>query len=248
MDVHQPSLSVAEINRIVGFIGYGRPDAPVWFVGLEEGLGDMSSAEAVKNLEARASFESVMDLRLAHHSRLWEKGSQINWDISPPKTQVWQYMGKIMRACNGQTDCCSNLESAKGYVKMRLGRSDHAIGQTFLTELSPIPAANGKDKQWIDFLRKREPEINRKIGERRATLQALVRENPNALVICYGNRKKEFGELLGIEWELIPPGVFKARGKRHLLLPFFGNGQISHQLILDLFKSGFLNMDERSIT
>jgi hypothetical protein len=242
MDGPEPSLSIAEINRILGFIGYGRPDAPVWFVGLEEGLGDMNSGEAIRNLEARTSFESVMDLREAHHSRLCEKGSPIDWDISPPKTQVWQYMGKIMRGCNGHTDCCSNLEAAKEYVKMRLGRSDHDIGQTFLTELSPIPAANGKDKQWIDFLRKIDPGLDRKMGKRKEALQILTKGNPEALVICYGDRKKQFGDLLGIEWELVRPRVFKARGHRHLLLPFFGNGQISHTLILDLFKSGLLNM------
>ncbi len=246
MDEPQLDLSIVEINRIVGFIGYGRPNAPVWFVGIEEGLGDMSSSEAVRNLKARASFETIMDLRHAHHSRLWEKGAPIDWDKSPPKTQVWQYMSKIMRACSGHSDCCSNLDAAKDYVKMRLGRSNDKIGQTFLTEISPIPAANGKDKQWIDFFRKRDPELDRRMGERKNVLRALIKGNRHSLVICYGSRKKEFGDLLGVEWELICPRVFKARGNRHLLLPFFGFGQIGHPLIMDLFESGLLDMNEPS--
>jgi hypothetical protein len=88
-------LTSEEIQKIVGFAGYGRPDAPVWFLGLEEGLGDMSSAEAIKNLKERLRFDEVMDLRCAHHKRLWENGSPIDWGVSgqtkqfPNESLVW---------------------------------------------------------------------------------------------------------------------------------------------------------------
>jgi hypothetical protein len=247
MNGRQLDLSIDEIDRVVSFIGYGRPAAPVWFIGIEEGLGDMSSAEAVKNLKARTRFESIiMDLRQAHHARLWENGSLINWDIKPPKTQVWQYMGKIMRAYNNQEHCCSNLSATKDYVKMHLGRSCPEIGQTFLTELSPIPAAGGKDKQWIDFFRNRDSKLDHKMVKRKEALQFLIKANPQSLVICYGCREQEFSELLDVQWELVCPKVFKARSHRHLFLPFFGNGQISHALIMDLFDSGLLGRGECS--
>ena len=44
-------LSKEEIGAIVNFIGYGNLSAPVWFIGLEEGLGDMTSTEGIKNLK-----------------------------------------------------------------------------------------------------------------------------------------------------------------------------------------------------
>jgi hypothetical protein len=249
MEKLELNLSAPEIEKIVGFLGYGRPDAPVWFIGLEEGLGNMSSAEAVNNLKVRASFEAVMDLRRAHNSRLWEKGSLIDWDKNPPNTQVWQYMGKIMRACNQHMDCCSNLKAAKDYVKLRLGRSDSNVGQTFLTELSPIPAANGKDKRWTHFFKQSYPGLEGQIEKRKKELKTLIKANPHPLIICYGSRNegsrnKDFGDLLDVEWDSIRPRVFQARGHRHLLLPFFCCGQIGHPLILDLLKSGLLNLGE----
>jgi hypothetical protein len=59
-------LTVEQINRIVGFLCYGNPAAPVWLVGIEEGLGNMNSADTLKNLTARGRFKSTMDLRDAH--------------------------------------------------------------------------------------------------------------------------------------------------------------------------------------
>jgi hypothetical protein len=240
-------LSQEEIDRVVSFTGYGRIDAPVWFIGLEEGLGEMSSADTLANLKVRGSFENVMDLRSAHHLRLNEGGSPINWDKRPPKTQVWLYMAKIMRALNNQEDACSNLNAARQYVQTRLGRSKSGIGQTFLTELSPIPAARGNDKQWIEFFKAIDPKFDEKIANRKKALQLLIKDNPESLLVCYGNKKQEFAELLGVEWEMVAPRIFKARGHRHLLLPFFGNGQISHAVIMQLLRPGLLKLFNCSI-
>jgi hypothetical protein len=85
----QPYLSTEEIGRIVNFLGYGRPSAKVWFMGIEEGLGNMNSQDISENLKARASFESTMDLREAH-MRLREQGRPIDIENQPPSTQVWQ--------------------------------------------------------------------------------------------------------------------------------------------------------------
>jgi hypothetical protein len=78
--IGQPDLSPEEIGRIVNFLGYGSPSAPVWFMGIEEGLGNMNSQDISQNLKARATFESTMDLREAH-IRLRERGRPI--DIGP---------------------------------------------------------------------------------------------------------------------------------------------------------------------
>jgi hypothetical protein len=234
----QFNLSAKEIGRIVNFLGYGRLSAPVWFIGIEEGLAKMDSGDAVKNLTARATFATVMDLREAH-LRLLEKGKPIDMEVNPPYTQVWDYMAKIMRAYNGNKDW-RNLESAREYIRSRLGRSD---ADTFLTELSPIPAGNTTDKQWMSLFKKLDPGLERKIEQRRRKLKRVLRCVSPPLVICYGKRADDFSELLSVDWHSVSVSskVRKSQDSKRLLLPFLGVGQMSHSVIEELLGLGFFN-------
>jgi hypothetical protein len=230
------SLSAEEIGGIASFLGYGSLSAPVWFVGFEEGLGRMDSEDAIRNLKARSSFESVMDLHEAH-LRLREGGQPIDIERKPPSTQVWQFMAKIMRAFEGHEDW-RNLDLAKEYIRLRLGRSK---GDTFLTELSPIPAGDAADKKWRTMFQKLDPELDSKIKLRRDELRRVLEESAPPLVICYGIRRAEdFAGLLNIEWQLISPQVFASSDSKRLLLPFFGNGQMSHSVVEELLKRNLL--------
>src|ERR1700728_1505894 len=69
-------------NRIETFIGYGREDAPVVFVGIEEGLSEEESLEG--DLLRRSAFESIMDLQLAHQGIA---GTDRFFDADRPKSQ-----------------------------------------------------------------------------------------------------------------------------------------------------------------
>ena len=60
------SLSAEEARRILGFLGYGRLSAPVWFIGLEEGLSKQDSVDWAHNLRGRGTWDEVMDLDRAH--------------------------------------------------------------------------------------------------------------------------------------------------------------------------------------
>jgi hypothetical protein len=246
----QLHLSAEEIGRIVTFLGYGSTSAPVWFVGFEEGLGDMTSADTVRNLTARGSFEKTMDLRDAH-LRLHENGIPIDIAIKAPSTQVWQYMAKIMLAYNGNKYLPESSKpdkearkaakewrrSVKEYVCFHLGRSE---GQSFLTELSPIPAGKIADKKWMKLFRQLDVKVDDKIGRRKEELKRTLRLRDPALVVCYGERADDFAELLGVEWHEMCPGVRASRDSRRLLLPFFGNGQMSHSVIKHLLDFGLL--------
>lgn len=224
-------LSPEEITRIVNFLGYGRLSAPVWFIGKEEGLGEMSSQDAAKNLKARATFEQTMDLYEAH-LKLLEGGHPINVELNPPSTQVWRFMGKIMLARSGQEDW-NDSESAKRYVRFRLGRRD---GDTFLTELSPFPASNAADKRWRTLFNG-DSELDRKLKQRRNELQRVLKEYAPSLVVCYGLPKKdEYAELLGVSWYLICPKIYASPDRKCLLLPFFGVGQMSREEIKKLLN------------
>jgi len=243
---HQLELSAEEIGQIVNFLGYGCPSAPVWFMGIEEGLGNMNSQDISANLKARASFDGTMDLREAH-LRLLQQGRPINIEKQPPSTQVWQWMAKIMLARQGIEDwndlISTNKETrsrarkhiqscAKKYIQYQLGRSN---GDTFLTELSPIPAAKTADESFMSWFKANDTELEMKITRRRAELNRMLKESPHSLVICYGYgnggvRAGDFARFLEVEWQSVPdcPGVCRSGDSKRLLLPFFGNGQMSY--------------------
>jgi hypothetical protein len=231
------NLSIEEISRIVAFLGYGNPSAPVWFVGIEEGLGNMNSAETLKNLKARGRFESTMDLRDAH-LLLEEGGQPIEIQNKRNFTPVWEYMSKIMLARSGKSKSeWQNLEAVRQHVRHKLGRAN---GETFLTELSPIPSKKASDKTWMALFKSLDPELCTKIKDRQKALKVLLGKQTK-LVICYGKRPDEFANLFDIKWHEIALDVFQANDPRFLLLPFFGVGNISHSLIGTLAQTGHLS-------
>ncbi len=229
-------LSIAEVEGIVGFLGYGKPADSVWFIGKEEGLGNMNEADAKGNLRARAKFDSVMDLYHAH-MKLRESGAPIDFQRKIPSTQVWKFMAKIMRARDGHESWADRV-GVNEYIRTQLGRSE---GQTFLTELSPVPASDAADKRWMQMFKNKDPQLEGKIRRRREKLKQLLEDGRPRLVICYGLPKAEdFADLLGIKWEPISEKAFKSADSRCLLLPFFGQGQMSREVVEELLTVGYL--------
>ena len=94
--------------------------------------------------------------------------------------------------------------------------------------------------RWFE---KRYHGLRAKIEQRNAELQHSLKENDPSLVICYGNSRKraaDFAKLLGVEWQLVCPGVCVSRDHKRLLLPFFGNGRMSHSAVEELLLRGLL--------
>jgi hypothetical protein len=58
-DFSSANLSRKEVHRILGFLGYGRSSAPIWFIGLEEGLSSDQPADFSHNLQARGAWDDV---------------------------------------------------------------------------------------------------------------------------------------------------------------------------------------------
>ena len=84
---------------------YPLADLKFWFIGMEEGLGKMSSQDTVRNLKARASFEKTMDLREAH-MRLQEGGRPIDIEkktLLLRSGNLWRRLcGPITETRNGE--------------------------------------------------------------------------------------------------------------------------------------------------
>lgn len=199
----------------------------------------MDSNDIEHNLKARGGFSSLMDLRDAH-LLLREKGEPIDVEKEPPSTPVWQYMAKIMLAHDGHENW-RDKECVKNYVRTQLGREK---SKTFLTELSPIPCRRNGDKKWVAEFSRIQPLLSQRISKRKDDLRSLLDSTHSSLVICYGGGVKQaqnFATLLGIEWRKEYGKIRTSANSRHLLLPFFGNGQMSHAVIEDLISSGLLS-------
>jgi hypothetical protein len=233
----EPALSDEAVKRIVGFLGYGNVSARVWFIGHEEGLGRASHDEAIINLVARGHFQPIMDLVRAHHF-LRENGQSIEIETKKSFTQVWTWMAKLMRARAGEADW-RDKEGAKAYVRQRLGRR---TGETFLTELSPIPRRTQKDNSWMDWFQTRKRDLNPLLEKRQKALRVLFYRHAPSLVVCYGSGAKcQFQELFSLgAWERTNE-LREASSDRHILmLPFFGNGHMKHAVIETLLAKRLL--------
>jgi len=177
MDQIDLDLSAEQIQGITSFLGYGKPAHSIWFIGLEEGWGKSSESEARENLKPRGDFQPVMDLYEAHQG-LKEQGVTINIKAKASFTPVWVYMAKIMIAKEGHKNWSDNaknreeiLDKAKEFIRYRLGRWD---GNTFLTELSPIPRKRTSDSNWMQAFRRIAPSLDEQIQNRKATLKRLL--------------------------------------------------------------------------
>jgi len=233
-----PSLAQEFIDRIVGFLGYGRLSAPVWFIGLEEGLGRMNDEEAHCNLVARGRFDEVMDLAAAHKT-LKETGKFIEIENKKSfSTQVWHWMAKVMLARAGYQNW-NEASQVKSYIRTRLGRKT-CRGETFLTELSPIPRKKNTEGRWIEYFRALDKNIDEKIRQRMIRLQNELSSRKPTLIICYGKRQYQFQQLLGIERWIGTSPILRSSNFQCLLLPFFGNGHMSEVIIKSLVSEGLL--------
>jgi len=85
-------------DSIEAFIGYGRLDAPVVFIGMEEGLADVNALAS--DLALRSTFVPVMDLELAHRGIV--DGESLFAD-SPRSQPTWRVMADVMLRFEGRT-------------------------------------------------------------------------------------------------------------------------------------------------
>ena len=162
----------SELQQLLNFVGYGRLDAPVWFVGMEERGG-------AKTIPARMEFRQIEDLQDAH---VKIKGSKYDWNKQKIKS-TWRGMCYVMLARNGEKPTTTAL---RAYQNEKLGRY---TGETLLTELLPLPKK--KASEWGEYasltgFKTLDDYHKYAVPIRTQHLQEIFRMYSPQIVICYG--------------------------------------------------------------
>lgn len=233
-------LTKSEWDQLLKFQGYGNLKGPVWFLGIEEKLPDKRN----RNRELRDRLQFAPSMDLAHAQRL------LGRDIRKAKTQTWSWMSKFALALLHPAYDWKDRETIRFYKRNHLGRSN---GETFLTELFPLPAENANDKPYPEKYRTRDEYEQQVSPARIRWLEDAIKRNKPRYVIIYGAQKK-YEPLIK---ELRAQPVKKTRWaelflyRNHkattqiLLFSFFKKG-ISHNRlarVLRLFKGNRIGLD-----
>ena len=167
------------------FFGYGNLNAPVWFVGMEEGGGETrDEIEArLRSWEAGGRSPVVDIVEFGRESGLkghlqWFEGEK------PPLQTTWKQLIRVVLSSRGEPATAS---SVRAYQRDGFARSD---GHECLLELLPMPSPSVGEWRYGDWyplpwLRDRKAYREHLLEHRVERLQQLVAEREPAAVVFY---------------------------------------------------------------
>ena len=169
------------------FFGYGRWDAPYWFIGPEAGMGKdgKDNLAARYNSWKRLGCASVVDCERHHRGFGFTR-----WHDPPPPTQpTWRQLIRLLLSYQGKE---SSLDDIPEYQRTKWG---NANGDTCVIELCGLAAPNMQMSQdRATFLSGRIKRIR----------EAALKNSPEFIAMYrQGNRA---------EWERIAGGMFASNG------------------------------------
>lgn len=226
MDVR---LSTVQWDKLLEFLGYGNPGGRFWFVGIEE-RGMAESGQEVAELNWRLTFEPIEDLPAAHGR--WGKFGSGAFDMRS-FVPTWATMCKLVLRLSGNPQW-EDRDALRDYQATQLGRRD---GDTFLTELQPLPVRGRADWPYMALSPTRDALLERILPDRLGRLRELRETHRPVYVFCYGKtfwpryekeafRDYPFHEVLNAVCRVATAGQ-----SRIILLPFFGRGLVSNRLV-----------------
>ena len=218
-------LDSEDLNRLLTFQGYGNPGGEFWFVGMEE-QGEGTALE----LRWRLTFGVIEDLKAAQERREnFRAGDRFNPERLIP---TWATMCKIVLRLKGAADW-TNRDEIRRYQVARLGQLN---GETFLTEVLPLPARNTRhwpDDSPIHTREQYECEVR---PRRIAKLRELYAQHAPRYVFCYGKANWEYHRSIfpDVSFEPVLNGrVLLGRNQYSViaLTPFFAYYLTTNELI-----------------
>lgn len=195
---------------IDSFLGYGNLQAPLWFVGMEEG-GGQSLAELSDRLRAwdQRGRQPCEDLAGYHRAI----GVTQFFDLPHPKLQTtWCALMKALQAWRGGASDLSTLRTLQASELGTLG------GPVALLELLPLPAPRVDAWPYRElaeqrpYLADRSRYVAHLLPRRIERLRAAVRLARPQAVVCYGMGYAS-------HWETVSGGAlsFRTIGGRRCL-------------------------------
>ncbi len=171
--------------------GYGRWEAPYWFIGPEQGMAREENNDLRRRVEAWVHFgRGELDDCRDFHDRICEK----RWHCERPQPQpTWR---RLMLLLMTFLERSSDNDSMRYYQRDRWGRLSG--GETCVIELSGLAANNLTVSRERDLFRK----------ERIATILQRMRTYKPSFVIMYGKSEEK-------HWQEIANG-----GPRSTILAF----------------------------
>lgn len=177
------------IPYMSGFYGYGNPQAPVWFIGMEEGGGN-NEAEIQARLDAWEALghPEFADL-YQFHQRI---GITQFFEGDKPKIQkTWK------RLCGYHLSLSSptfDTESLRTFQATQLGRYN---SETCLLELLPLPSSSLND--WIyaeitnnPWLVTRSKYKKHLMPIRQHRIRQLIQQHKPRRVVFYGSSYRNY--------------------------------------------------------
>jgi hypothetical protein len=171
-----------DLDAIYNFVGYGCPEAPIVFVGIEERLSDVN--QRLQSLVVRSAFEPIMDVAVAHAAGLAHDPRLFDQENAVCQ-RTWRPMCDLLLRYEfpGNTP---NRTSRNQYQANTLGRVG---GNSLLMELLPYPHATARDwwyadlhPEWVDRIAYEAAMLPQRI----ALLSLQMAQHPRALIVCYG--------------------------------------------------------------
>jgi len=235
------------------FFGYGRWDAPVWFVGLEE-----AGAGTQEELQTRLrAWDQCGRRELEDAPSFYPACGQHQWHGQNATLQhTWRRLIRVLLLARGEPVAADTLLD---FQKHALGAS---FGQVCLTELFPLPAPN--HLQWPyechedlpAWMRNREQFMQTILPGRASMLrEKIALHHPRAVVFYFWKPRSLAEAVAGGEFKPVIPE--KLLGLEHNGTAYFiighpagkypdgyfdGLGQYFHERCRDIFADGAIHV------
>lgn len=186
--------------------GYGRWDAPYWFIGPEQGMSQDEEVE--KRVEAWFDLggNDLSDCLVFH-----EKINEVRWhglDGKQPRLQkTWKQLMLFLKAFLGTPMHLEKLEDKKSLCSYQRDHWGRLTGETCLIELCGLPAhtyKSGERQRQRLFEGKQYDAIRQK---RIAVIREKMLAHRPKLVVMYGRKEKESWENIALVAREFPHGA-----------------------------------------
>lgn len=193
-------------DRIENFVGYGRLDAPVVFIGMEEGgYGANQPEKLLADLNRRSSFREIE--AYAGHSGAIQR--------------TWRVACSLMLHRQGNTQ--PSVAELVAYQDTKFARPD---GEVLLTELMPYP--NNRLSSWPAIYAERETRAGyyqRLLPARTKLIRDVLAASKRELIVAYGKGHwPAYASIFGVEIKSGVGGAFRSfdwNGARVVFCPHF---------------------------